>query len=1116
MAAEVESQVLELGVDLKSAIADMAKWQRATVALLEKVTHSSEQLGKTVKKVNKQSFASNEDVKDSVKDLAGAYHKETVEVLKLGNAIDQLEAQAAQADETRKKALQEQIELLKEEREEKVKSLKSKGDTYNAFKKDAVEARDAFKDVFKDFFAKDFKKSLVGIPKALAKAFKLAPGAGHRLKELGSRMAGNGAEKGGAQGAAMKGLGNVMKGMGSLMGSLKPVIDAISKLGPALSMVGGAVMGIVKLFLDLDAQAKDFNKSILQSAGTAEFLSQAGGDADLAYDKLHTTLRGVRDAAYELDNIQWGIMPDDYKAMLNTLNQEGVSLRTIGLEAERSGKSVQEFTSELAHVSVAYSRAFGVPIQQINELQAEMMTEMGIGLDQTKLSFQQMTRSADEAGMSGNKFFAMIRSVSQDLSLWGTRMEDAVKLLGRLGQVMNPRNAQKFMQTATQGLKNMGRTERLRLTLLTGQGKMGKLVERDTKRKAAGIAKSLGMTTEDLISKMNKEGPAGLENAIQSLPKEMQGATREALQDMNLQQKRSKKGVFGLSGAARTMGPLGAMEALKDAITRFSGGGPNRKLVDSAGEIGTEMMAENLGVSEEQLDQMIKLESSLDTQREVLKNQLASGNAEQQAAAREALKKAGITAKTDEELRKSIDGAGYDEIMDTMSEGDKMLAEGASKQEVFAKQQADLQTSMLQKMEMMLNFIMNQIYDALIDIWDAITSLTVFGGDQKERDLKRAMYRNKDPNVSKAYQEAGGDAYKLRGNVIGKGGLGAALDKALNDFKNAKTDDEKTSTGANLQNFTRRIDESFKDADKIHELFNSMGMKGAEAFKVIQAMEKSGKSFGASLDDAGLTSEQQAEVLRKSLWFMDPAAVAQMSHLAGDGPATASAAPSSQATSAAKSAATGQPGGGMAAVATPAAAATQASVATRTADDNLSTSKEQLSTLTSIDNQIDKMKMDTGFLSGPYSKAIETSMLAALRTALFEYYMYKDIDQGEMAQMMQSSGMSGRAVAQAMGEGALGGMVAEDTMNAITLKGHATGGMVTGVSNGLAQVTAAAGEGLASIGKGERIVPRGGGGGASTPVNLNFEGMQTSDFANFIKGRVNDAIYEYKRRERFM
>jgi hypothetical protein len=94
-------------------------------------------------------------------------------------------------------------------------------------------------------------------------------------------------------------------------------------------------------------------------------------------------------------------------------------------------------------------------------------------------------------------------------------------------------------------------------------------------------------------------------------------------------------------------------------------------------------------------------------------------------------------------------------------------------------------------------------------------------------------------------------------------------------------------------------------------------------------------------------------------------------------------------------------------------------------------------------------------------------------------------------------------------------MDAEGSVNALALKGHASGGMVTGVSNGLAQVTAAAGEGLASIGKGERIIPRGGGTG-STVVNLHVDGLGGEDLARYLKGRVNDAIYEYKRRERFM
>jgi hypothetical protein len=64
----------------------------------------------------------------------------------------------------------------------------------------------------------------------------------------------------------------------------------------------------------------------------------------------------------------------------------------------------------------------------------------------------------------------------------------------------------------------------------------------------------------------------------------------------------------------------------------------------------------------------------------------------------------------------------------------------------------------------------------------------------------------------------------------------------------------------------------------------------------------------------------------------------------------------------------------------------------------------------------------------------------------------------------------------------------------------------------MAQVRAAAGEGLTSIGKGEAIVPSGGGG---ANVNLTVNGLGGDDLANYLKVKMNDAIYEYKRREKF-
>jgi hypothetical protein len=172
--------------------------------------------------------------------------------------------------------------------------------------------------------------------------------------------------------------------------------------------------------------------------------------------------------------------------------------------------------------------------------------------------------------------------------------------------------------------------------------------------------------------------------------------------------------------------------------------------------------------------------------------------------------------------------------------------------------------------------------------------------------------------------------------------------------------------------------------------------------------------------------------------------------------------------------------------------------------------EDQLRTLQSVDSSMDRLKMDTGFLSGPYSKAVESSVLAAVRTALFEYYLYKDLDKQGVLSAMAMGGMTGRSMSSSMSQwqqsGAMGSPIE-------AIRPNANGGVVTGIHNGIAQVTAAAGEGLTSIGRGEKIVPAGGGERLSIPISVNGIGGQ--DLARIIEAKVVEGIYEYKRRERF-
>src|SRR5690606_36819603 len=188
--------------------------------------------------------------------------------------------------------------------------------------------------------------------------------------------------------------------------------------------------------------------------------------------------------------------------------------------------------TQLTTTGVAYSRAFGVPLQEINQLQARMMTEMGRSLGETQQSFAMMTRAATEPGIASNKFFGMIRGVAADLSLYNLRLEDSVALLGKLGKVMSPENAQKFLQSAMSMTKGMGRQQKLQMGFFVGAGKLNKVVskdiERDSKHLMQKISEQAGVPAETLRAAFEKNGAKGLNKFLSNVPKEAKGAIMES------------------------------------------------------------------------------------------------------------------------------------------------------------------------------------------------------------------------------------------------------------------------------------------------------------------------------------------------------------------------------------------------------------------------------------------------------------------------------------------------------------------------------------------------------------------------------------------------------------
>jgi len=1134
MADEVVTLGVEIEVD--KAVKHMMTFERQMKRKMDNITKAVGNLGHQNARVLGKAIELSEDWMDETDKLILTQKKEFSALVDLGGQIEAMEVQVGKLSGTQKKAAQENLNRMKKQGKSQAQALAKGLGKKGAFVKVTGEINEAIKKGIEaaspavtSFFGKDLKGTIEGTMsfagKALSKSIEGAGIAsalgGGFLSKKGAKLSGKGKERGGVGGGAMKAGGAAMKGLGSVMSKMAPILQIVGKLGPLIGTLSSLLMAVVKVLIDAEAQAKAFNKEILASASSAEFLARSGGNANDAYDELSNTMDQLRDSAYSLENLEWGISVDEHKQVLNVLTQEGVAIGHIKAEAGDGAGAVGKFATELSHVSVAYSRAFGVPLQEINQMQAEMMNSMGMNLESTKLAFEQMNRAAGDSGISANKFFGMIRGVSQDLSLYNVRMEQSVKLLKMLGKVMDPRNAQKFMQGVIGTMKNMSQDDRLKVALLAG-GKGKAIVQKDlaNKRKnlQADIGKAIGMEADAvgkeladpakakaLWAKIGKKAPGKL------------GALKESSIELKIDETASKKGVYGQAFAMENMGVGGQLEMMQAALAGWGGG---KTLTEGAGSLGMTKMAENMGIGTEQLRGMMKLEQAVKEEKAAL---LAA-------------------AKTDEEKAK-INAMGTQDIIDGMSkEEQKVLKEGTKSTLDFAKQQGQLTQSLLDKLSVLVDFVMNQLYNVFIDIWTDIGAiLTKFGIGEAEgtRELKTQVARSKNADIQKALSDATSSSgaineSEFRGNALTNTGAYSGVAEAMKNWQGVESGggpQERAATNKAMEELSRVLYTGLSNIDpkELKNAVNGAGL-GPQVEAAINKGLDEGKSLESALRGAGAGKETQAKVMSEAVRYLPSSALIQggigeklatagkgvgQARVAGakgdrkafddyqklDGPrAPGDMAPDFSGFDESKAAASIQ----------------------STAEDAKKTAEKtaQFADDGHKDGSI-YVKYGTSFLQGKYKKTIEEAVLDAVRSALFEYYLYsEEEDRGKLLDEMHNAGLSPSALAKelSVGDKTVGGALGYkvEAKKTETKGPEALGGIVTGISNGLANVRAAAGEGLTSIGTGEVIVPKGGtlagaGGGGATRVEISVQ----RGFEQFIRATVTEEIQNFKSRERF-
>lgn len=1190
--AEVESvtDVLKFKVeyDTKGAI-------RGLQAIDREFMRSAKDIGKALKSMDKATMSGVEGarrgwqawreevaaskqalriVDAELKNLNRTY-RQAQQTAKAGSSEEQTRARQEM------KAIQSRVKGLQKVRDETEKlGKKTVRIKFVAFAKDikrAFEGTNVFSRLLQKDIAGAFEaggKLMGTIIEGSFRGLSGATGGGvtRAVRKFAGRQALAGKRRGGVAGGIQFAGAKAMVGISKAMGKFSKVAGVLSKIGPIVASLATALVGVVKLMLDAESAAKDFNRQILQSAATGRYLTDNFNDAVIASEELSSTMREIRDGAMALENLDMGISKEEHIAFTNILTQEGVELGQLRQQFEQykkgAGAATQTVMSfqQATLTAVAYSRVFGVSLNEIGSFQAELMNEMGMSAGEVAVQFEQMKMAAGESGIAFNKFFAMVRGVSSDMALWNVRMEDAVKLLGKLGKVMSPRTAQQFLNTAMQGLKGMGRLERLRLTLLAGPGKVQQTVKRDIERKTKNMAKIIAEK-----SGVGEAGVAGIEAAIRdkkvstseilkNVPEDMRGELTEAIIRTRTQESISKKGgAFATAIAARTVGPGASLQIMQDALSRFAGGA--KTLMEARGSIGAEMMAENLGISEEQLDQMVLFEQVMEDFR------------------RQQLDKT-----TDPAEQERIQKMAYDELFDLMEPDQKKIIEDMGDTRTAAEKQGQMMQDLLTKLQVLIDFVMNQIYNVMLDIYEAVATINPLS-DKNEAAIRKKIYQSKDMDLINA-MKAGGDMAGL-GGALGGGAMGTRLTSMLDERSRIKAEIAKRTEGMSdeerkkfyasdpLAARQKELDRATSalmpaDASTVERMAEAAGIDPEKRKKLAVALEGEPEtttkmvgghavvsrtpgakpSVGSALSMAGFSEEEIQRMLEKRFWAggsdVGEAALAvsrvtsplgqteEAVAPAGKGevPAGGPKSPAPVAPNTTERRARAAAAGGGAATVPPASPITPVAP---TGSSRKSPAEDMLNgihiqamaavvKLAEIHKEIKRgVKLDKSQLDNDVRKVVEEANLNAARVALLEYFLYSALASDDPA-----------GIIERLRSGADPKTFGKEMMDVVSRKGeeglmsflgnpkkadkNAIGGtaMFVGPTGVAHMARTPTGEGWAPIGPGERITPAGRG-GSNVNVNVAVSGggpdIYGPDFQRYLRDHVTKWIqdHEYRR-----
>jgi hypothetical protein len=664
----------------------------------------------------------------------------------LTQALGDLHQALRAGDIARVESIRRELELQAKGNREQLEAMKNAyEEIYKKQKQSASQMVDSFTEG-----ADEFRSVLSGGDFARAFVDQLTKGAG-KLQLLGQARQGRAAQ---------------LSAMGDTKGAqgMAQMGQTLAKVGAAVATfaaVAGAVVLLVKLFMDLESKAKDMNKAILESASASDF---GLGRADVLGGKLTNTLEQIRSETTAVNDnfLRFRLSAKDQQDTLAALNQAGYTYARMKKDIDDARNSVESF-SDVTVLAVTYSRNLGLGVTEMAQAMGQYQMETGTGIEQIAQQFSVITREAAAAGVQTKRFYQAVSEASSGMAFYGVRIEETARLLSTFDSLLGEAVGTEAFKALVGQYQDKSAQDALQDFLVKGQ-------EFTTEQFSRAYERQLQVLSRDFAGDL---GGQNLEDILKGAKSETDLV--KTLADMGISgEKRSQiSNLFGLRQAATgnraaQMAYKGAAGPGFDIAMAMKAALPLQQFGDNIGQvfeaavsgqneaalIALQDLSKHTGKSFDQIKQL-SIESQATFER-LQKAQLEGGEIP------EDLKKLGffIDAETKEIKRGVINAEGnidkvgatlvedvYDVLAATPTEGEAQLQEALTKDQQIAAAMSREITGLSDIMEQTVAAILNEIYDVIVMMADFMFK------DDKERMAELQLQKSTKEHTERAQEE---------------------------------------------------------------------------------------------------------------------------------------------------------------------------------------------------------------------------------------------------------------------------------------------------------------------------------------------------------------------------